>query len=372
MKKTEKNIRGITLIALVITVIVLLILAGVTIAALSGDNGILKRATEAKEKTEKEGTIEQIKLAIMAATTEGLGEIDKTTLRSELAKEGFTVEEDEDLPWKVISGNNKFIINEDFTVEEITGDSDTEMVTAAQIAANKEKYYGQVALNYTKGDLTYRIFYVDTGNKFGDGANTIYLKADYKNSITLTECASYIPGGEDLEICKRMNLSWATQRGSIAPESWNNNERAAAWLCSPSQWTDYVDDTKVQYAIGGPSIEMYVASYNDVKHEVGTKKGSLSMEYSTQLAPGYIYKIDSELQNNGVKTNDNTIDNLGYNGMYTKGDYYWLASPSFNYSNNVCTVDGRNACLNYDFDNGNGGTGPLVCLKSDIQVEVEK
>ena len=44
MQKNKKNARGITLIALVITIIVLLILAGVTIAALSGDNGILKRA----------------------------------------------------------------------------------------------------------------------------------------------------------------------------------------------------------------------------------------------------------------------------------------------------------------------------------------
>lgn len=43
--------KGITLIALVVVIIVLLILAGVTITALSGNNGILKRATEAKEKT---------------------------------------------------------------------------------------------------------------------------------------------------------------------------------------------------------------------------------------------------------------------------------------------------------------------------------
>ena len=48
-----KKETGITLIALVITVIVLLILAGVTIAALSGDNGILTRAKEAKEKTKQ-------------------------------------------------------------------------------------------------------------------------------------------------------------------------------------------------------------------------------------------------------------------------------------------------------------------------------
>ncbi len=44
--------RGITLIALVITIIVLLILAGVAIAMLSGENGILKKAAEAKTKTE--------------------------------------------------------------------------------------------------------------------------------------------------------------------------------------------------------------------------------------------------------------------------------------------------------------------------------
>ena len=53
MARNKRNARGITLIALVITIIVLLILAGVTIAALSGDNGILKRATQAKTKQER-------------------------------------------------------------------------------------------------------------------------------------------------------------------------------------------------------------------------------------------------------------------------------------------------------------------------------
>ena len=42
-----KNNKGITLIALVVTIIVLLILAGVSIAMLSGNNGILSRASEA-------------------------------------------------------------------------------------------------------------------------------------------------------------------------------------------------------------------------------------------------------------------------------------------------------------------------------------
>ncbi len=46
-----KNGRGITLIALVITIIVLLILAGVSIATLTGEGGILTKAETAKEKT---------------------------------------------------------------------------------------------------------------------------------------------------------------------------------------------------------------------------------------------------------------------------------------------------------------------------------
>ena len=50
--KKKKNQRGITLIALVVTVIVLLILAGISISMLTGQNGILNRAQEAKEKTE--------------------------------------------------------------------------------------------------------------------------------------------------------------------------------------------------------------------------------------------------------------------------------------------------------------------------------
>ena len=62
--KTKGN-KGITLIALVITIIVLLILAGVTIAALSGDNGILTRAKEAKEKTKQAQEDEKQKLSNM-------------------------------------------------------------------------------------------------------------------------------------------------------------------------------------------------------------------------------------------------------------------------------------------------------------------
>ena len=64
----NKN-RGITLIALIITIIVLLILAGVTIAMIMGDNGILNQATNASEKTKVSTEQEQVELAYTGVKT---------------------------------------------------------------------------------------------------------------------------------------------------------------------------------------------------------------------------------------------------------------------------------------------------------------
>ena len=58
-----KSSKGITLIALVVTIVVLLILAGVSITTIIGNNGILSKATEAKEKTENASKNEKYDLA---------------------------------------------------------------------------------------------------------------------------------------------------------------------------------------------------------------------------------------------------------------------------------------------------------------------
>ena len=58
------NNKGITLIALVITIIVLLILAGVSIAMLTGNNGILTQANNAKNATTAAEAEEAVKLAV--------------------------------------------------------------------------------------------------------------------------------------------------------------------------------------------------------------------------------------------------------------------------------------------------------------------
>ena len=64
----KNNQRGITLVALVITIIVLLILAGVTIAALSGDNGILTNASKSQQENALGNAKDTISMAINEAT----------------------------------------------------------------------------------------------------------------------------------------------------------------------------------------------------------------------------------------------------------------------------------------------------------------
>ncbi len=66
----HKKERGITLIALIITIIVLLILAAISIATLTGENGILAKAETAQRNTDIVETKEQIKLELMG-TFEG-------------------------------------------------------------------------------------------------------------------------------------------------------------------------------------------------------------------------------------------------------------------------------------------------------------
>lgn len=65
-----KSQKGITLIALVITIIVLLILAGVTIAMLTGENGILTKAKTADTDTKNAEAAERINMELQAFKTD--------------------------------------------------------------------------------------------------------------------------------------------------------------------------------------------------------------------------------------------------------------------------------------------------------------
>ena len=401
--RKEAN-KGITLIALVITIIVLLILTGVTIATLTGDNGILNQAGKAKDKTTEAESIERVQVEV--AGSYGLdGTIDKNQLNKNLGNiKGLMFNEAEfggdniitSLPATVTLNGYDIEINSNGKVEKIP-----EII--AKIRANPQAYYGKKVTNYKDDGNTYRIFYVDKDNYFKDGYNTIYLKADFSStSYNLNNYANYDSANTKV---RTMNPDWAKGKKSDSDTktrgesefedpnaetkkvTWNINEQAAAYLCSPVNasnyitnptdstlpWNVYYNSSAANYVIGGPSVEMYVKSYNQTHVD-----NLLGCQYQTNNAPGYGYKVNGAIQNNGWYTNSGTLDySTTYNSMYCGKDgnntgSWWLASPSAEYSDCVCRVNGGSAWLGDYTYTQYYGVSPLVSLKSSFIPQVEE
>ena len=80
-----KSNNGITLISLIVTIVVLLILAGITIGALDGENGIIGQTQNAKMETEIDNEKEIVELAtVKAMRADRFGNIRKANLDNEL------------------------------------------------------------------------------------------------------------------------------------------------------------------------------------------------------------------------------------------------------------------------------------------------
>ena len=93
LKNQRTKNKGITLIALVITIIVMLILAAISISMLTGDNSILKKATDSKKNTEESQIIEEAKIDILAKITDNEGKAISKKQLKDVLKNYFNEEE---------------------------------------------------------------------------------------------------------------------------------------------------------------------------------------------------------------------------------------------------------------------------------------
>ncbi len=169
LKERLKTHKGITLIALVITIIVLLILAGVAIATLTGDNGIIAKAQQAKMQNDKANEKEQIDLAVLASKINNDASIDKKTLRKELdgisnlIESGIPTSDEYSFPLILVGKTGtEYEIDEDANVSEKIDYSEVVVptITATGNLANKpnikEVREGNIPIpegyNYIKGD----------------------------------------------------------------------------------------------------------------------------------------------------------------------------------------------------------------------------
>ena len=239
------NQKGITLIALVITIIVLLILAGISISMLSGDNGILRQASEAKEDTKKKTMEEQIKLAAVDAFMKGEDLItieDVDDLNDALSSQGLNVTATGDATngYTVTSEEDMYIIS-------TTGAVKKKSIVTDVTPANYGDYIkGYKDLTDIEGnDKDWQLFLNDGNNVWIIASNYIQLSektASKTEMVTSGFCAYW---------------SEAPELGEIYA-----NGNCVKDLSDTTKWTEYVDTTFAEKAMGGPTLEMFAQSYN--------------------------------------------------------------------------------------------------------------
>ena len=317
-QKTKE--KAITLIALVITIIVLLILAGVTISALSGQNGILQNALKAKEETEKAERKEQeeIQKLEMEMASEN-GEIYDYEYVNNEGKtvtvpipSGFTVSE--------VEGEKT--IEEGFVIKDSRGNEYVWIPCTTDEASTELKYQRTLwsveddggtraekdELELTNEDITYTQTELDNGiNKETSQEIVNQINAE-KASIEKYGgfyIGRYEVGNEsDIPVIKKnqepySNIKWS-EAYSLA-KSIGGGKNAETYLCSSYAW-----DTAINFIQnnGATNYATSVAGFNGnwLNQEVRDEEGNIIKQSGT-----------AQRLNTGLTTAQSNIYDMGGN-----------------------------------------------------------
>ena len=334
---SDRKEKGITLIALVITIIVLLILAGVTIAMVVGDNGILTRAKEAKESTRGGDVKEVVDLAVaenaMADQTGG-NKNTKDSVIEKLKKDGKLTDKEVE----TLKENDQITIGSILVDFSKLNGSGGEGLTADEITV--ENYGAYVNYNVDiDNDTTdndqeeWRIFYANNNRIFLIAADCVDNNSSAL-SAALSQCTELLQNGDN-------QYTWSGKIEEMAYEciedkctfpslfeftnykpanhSDNTNSKCVSELLCTTKWKSFLDQSDGsgfgEYAIGSPTLEMWVDSWN--KHDDKYTKLYLKTNEN-----GYY-----------IGTKENTNDYyitglLSDDTLYFPHHIYWFASTN--------------------------------------------
>lgn len=435
---------------------------------LSGDNGILQRATDAKKNTETASAKEQIQIEVLGSYGTD-GKLNMNTLKTNLEKIGATVTDtDGDFPLTVTINGQTFTVDSNGNVEKagptivvdansltitaedgssitkgevpantplkinftasvengtvtvnptlphittteemtakkviftingsVSGETVTPLtytvdlnevyessdVNAEKVKKNAKSFYGSKVTNYTcdgTGVNIWRIFYADNENIYliaddyisindapkGKSGTALYKNTDYRLSFK-NVYKDYLGSSWILENSKAKKwlnkyFNYTADNGTTYPNktSENVNIRAVAFMMDTSAdvWGKWANSDFAEYAIGGPTLEMYVESYKDSHPE-----SNISCDVTG--TDGYSYANVSSLE-----TSDENNE-IYIKTSQEKAHAMWLASPSVGGKASVVNASYYGAVNANSCGSSLPGLRPLVCLKSGIQLE---
>ena len=172
----KKSASGITLVALVVTIIVLIILAGISINLILGDDGIITKANEAKLLQEKTEIKENAKLEIVAKEIANKGTITQSEIEDVL-KEYGTVNKNDDGTIKSLTPENK---DYEIPFEEIyIGKIESNAPTIPEKSEEPEfsRAYGVIEIEFLEG-TTYKTTTTPNAPNMASNMKKVYWKDD--------------------------------------------------------------------------------------------------------------------------------------------------------------------------------------------------
>ena len=376
-KHHTSNNKGITLIALIITIVILLILAVVTISAVQGD-GIIEYAKIAKNEWEDASKDEQQALQNLEYNIAG-GAPSSTIITAnygDYVDYGLDINNNgkTDDDWKIFykdSENRIFLIAADYVPSTCKALTDS----TAKAKMTQSGQAGQECCYRWESDSVAEYHCNDNHNTSLNNE---------KNQCSFPEI--FMPNEG---LCKNGTHYYCSDHVGSNGTDGNANARCASALQCTENWRPFIEESSkrycADYAIGGPTLEMWVASWNekhgensndDVKkklyadgngsygYNVGAQEGTNDPNATFTSATGYSDELyfPHKGQDNLNLDKSGTADTKNQ-----KCDGYWLASPAGDANNKVMMVfyNGgmKGATITVD-----RGFRPIVCLKSNVRL----
>ena len=336
----------------ILNIIILLILAGISISALT-NTGIFGKAKEAKQKSDEAALDQNTKL------------------------DEYESEINAYLPGQNNGGGGQ---GSGINANTIASATDTEKAN---------NYYGK-SVNYTSanGVTGWKIFYADSSNiyliadeyvdvaKLPRGTDTSGNPVgspparegtdDSKDAPFDNIMDAYSTGAARITTDTIKNLNSSFFARSDSSKNTNYNMRAVAYMLDTTAWSTFKDSNgKADYVIGGPTLEMLFKSYNQ-------KHPGKNYEAQAKSVTGYQLRVNGGTWKNGIDSSSDYLDSN--DSLYvlpeSKGaETMWLASPSADDAISVMRVNYFGKVGNQYFYNDHSGFRPLVCLKSNVQLQ---
>ncbi len=252
----------------------------------------------------------------------------------------------------IIQGTNPINNVVECVEEDLDG-----LVTAKTVSKDFRKYCGAyVRYMYDSNRAEWRIFYADENN--------IYLI--YDDCIQSHKVPNGRVGGNIIKESKDL-LSYQNLNGIE-----NNNIKVVAYMLDRGIWNKFSDNRYAEYAIGGPTLDILLKSYNkkEEKNYMYRTSGEgyeISVDNGTTWEKEFVHLSITLAEDQNLHYG-HYLDNSRYFCGYLCG--YWLASPSANDVNKLLVIDrryiySRDFCYWSDFIKFR----PLVCLKTDVKLK---